>query len=137
MGLEFSTAEEFCGLFGIDTQRGGAADFCRIVSTAAALRFYYLPGGVVDAVTEIMRERRISPRLFFSNVRRAMAPALGAGRDTLAALGVIVRGEGDHITVYELAGALAGALAREGYVTIDRVRAGEIATTITQGRGGK
>ena len=59
--IVFKSAEEFCELFSIDTQRGGAADFCHIVNVAAALKYYELPGSAYAAALGLMRARHWSP----------------------------------------------------------------------------
>jgi hypothetical protein len=133
--IEFKTAEEFCELFGIDTQRGGADDFCRITSVAAALRYYALPGSAYAAALALMRARHWSPLILWKRMRHDLAPAFDAGIETLRALGVDPVEKEGGMTVCTLAAAVAAALADAGAVTVDRVTAEEIANALRQGRG--
>lgn len=110
--LPYTTAPEFLALFDIDTDKKGARDFCELVRRMALVRrFPDLHIGCHDLVTYDLRVRHCSPLVYWSNMRRAIAPALDADRDTLKALlGFSVPGEG-NITVYALAVSLSGSLS--------------------------
>jgi hypothetical protein len=137
MSIEFKTPEEFCDLFGVDRRSGGTADFCAITGIAATLKYYGLPGSAYAAALFLMRARHWSPLVMWKRMRGALRPALDAGRDTLAALGVVIpdTSEGEGFTVCQLAAAVAAALAAEGYAEVDRVAAEQIANDLRQGRG--
>ena len=110
--LPYTTAQEFLALFDIDTERKGARDFCELVRRMALLRrFPDLRVGSHEIAAYDMSVRHCSPLVYWSNMRRAIAPAVEADRDTLRALlGFSLPGEG-KITVYALAVALSGSLS--------------------------
>lgn len=110
--IPYTTAPEFLALFDIDTDKKGARDFCELVRRMALVRrFPDLRIGCHELVGYELRLRHCSPLVYWSNMRRAIAPALDADRETLAALlGFSVPGEG-KITAYALAVSLSGSLA--------------------------
>ena len=57
----------------------------------------------------MMRELRLSPLVFWAQIKRVIRPLLSAGGDTLRALDVPVTGEPG--TVHELAVALVSVIA--------------------------
>lgn len=109
--MEYTTPAEFLGLFGVDLEKRGAADFCQLVDRLVLLRSF--PGlgcSGYDAVIFELRTRHNSPLVYWSNMRRACAPVFDSGREAVEALsGVDVKGEGD-LTVYALAEAVARSL---------------------------
>ena len=135
MSIEFKTPEEFCDLFGVDRRSGGTADFCSICGIAATLKYYDLPGSAYAAALLLMRARHWSPLVMWKRMRAAMRPACDAGRDTLAALGVVIpeTAKGERFTVCQLAAAVAAALAADGYAEVDRAAAEKIAISLQQG----
>ena len=109
--IVFSTPAEFLALFGVDAEKRGGADFCCLVGRLVLLRSFppVKCSGYSAAVFE-MSVRHVSPLVYWSNMRRALAPVFDSGREALGALlGVPVRGEGD-MTVYDIADALSRAL---------------------------
>lgn len=110
--LPYTTAQEFLALFDINTERKGARDFCELVRRMALLRrFPDLRVGSHEIAAYDMSVRHCSPLVYWSNMKRAIAPAVEADRDTLRALlGFSLPGEGG-ITVYALAVALSGSLS--------------------------
>lgn len=109
--MEYSTPAEFLGLFGVDLEKRGAADFCELVGRIVLLRcFPELRCTGYDAAIFEMRVRHNSPLVYWANMRRACAPVFESGREAVEALsGVSVAGEGD-MTVYALAEAVARSL---------------------------
>lgn len=109
--MEYTSPAEFLGLFGVDLEKRGAADFCQLVDRLVLLRSF--PGlgcSGYDAVIFELRARHNSPLVYFANMRRACAPVFESGREAVEALsGVSVAGEGD-MTVYALAEAVARSL---------------------------
>ena len=109
--MEYTTPAEFLGLFGVDLEKRGAADFCQLVDRLVLLRSF--PGlgcSGYDAAIFEMRARHNSPLVYWANMRRACAPVFDSGREAVEALsGVDVKGEGD-MTVYALAEAVARSL---------------------------
>lgn len=110
--IPYTTPEGFLELFDVDTATKGARDFCELVRRAALLqRFPEYHVGCYKIALYDMSTRHTSPLVYWSNMRRAIAPAVEAGRDTLRALmGFSVPGDGE-VTVYALASALSGSLA--------------------------
>ena len=134
--MEYTTPAEFLGLFGVDPEKRGAADFCELVSRIVLLRsFPSLGCSGYDAAIFEMRARHNSPLVYFANMRRACAPVFDSGREAVEALsGVDVKGEGD-MTVYALAEAVARSLvpsAPRG--PAQRSAAELLASAIRQGR---
>ena len=134
--MEYTTPAEFLGLFGVDPEKRGAADFCELVDRLVLLRSF--PGlgcSGYDAVIFELRARHNSPLVYFANMRRACAPVFESGREAVEALsGVSVAGEGD-MTVYALAEAVARSLvpsAPRG--PAQRSAAELLASAIRQGR---
>ena len=134
--MEYTTPAEFLGLFGVDPEKRGAADFCQLVDRLVLLRsFPWLGCSGYDAVIFELRARHNSPLVYFANMRRACAPVFDSGREAVEALsGVDVKGEGD-MTVYALAEAVARSLvpsAPRG--PAQRSAAELLASAIRQGR---
>ena len=137
--MEYTTPAEFLGLFGVDLEKRGAADFCELVGRIVLLRcFPELRCTGYDAAIFEMRARHNSPLVYWANMRRACAPVFDSGREAVEALsGVDVKGEGD-MTVYALADAVARALlpsAPRGEA--QRSAAVLLAAAIRQGKGKK
>lgn len=109
--MEYTSPAGFLGLFGVDLEKRGAADFCELVDRIVLLRcFPELRCTGYDAVIFEMRARHNSPLVYWANMRRACAPVFESGREAVEALsGVSVAGEGD-MTVYALAEAVARSL---------------------------
>ena len=109
--MEYTSPAEFLGLFGVDLEKRGAADFCQLVDRLVLLRcFPELRCTGYDAAIFEMRVRHNSPLVYWANMRRACAPVFESGREAVEALsGVSVAGEGD-MTVYALAEAVARSL---------------------------
>lgn len=109
--MEYTSPAEFLGLFSVDPEKRGAADFCQLVDRLVLLRSF--PGlgcSGYDAAIFEMRARHNSPLVYWANMRRACAPVFESGREAVEALsGVDVKGEGD-MTVYALAEAVARSL---------------------------
>lgn len=137
--MEYTSPAEFLGLFGVDPEKRGAADFCQLVDRLVLLRSF--PGlgcSGYDAAIFEMCVRHNSPLVYFANMRRACAPVFDSGREAIEALsGVDVKGEGD-MTVYALADAVARSLlpsAPRGEA--QRSAAELLAAAIRQGKGKK
>lgn len=83
-----------------------------MVETAALLHHFYPEVKCCWLVsTGMMRELRVSPLVFWSNIKRELRPILTADPDTLRALGLPVQGQLQ--TVYDVAQALVDVLAPE------------------------
>ncbi len=137
--MEYTSPAEFLGLFGVDPEKRGAADFCQLVDRLVLLRSF--PGlgcSGYDAAIFEMRARRNSPLVYFANMRRACAPVFDSGREAVEALsGVSVAGEGD-MTVYALAEAVARSLVPSAPRDAAQRSAAELlAAAIRQGKGKK
>ena len=110
--LEFSGAAEFLDLFGIDREKRGAADFCELVDKGVLLRrFPELKYGTYDAAVFARSVQHVSPLVYWSNMRRALAPIVECDRGALEALVGVPLPEGE-ITAYTVADAVTRALVR-------------------------
>ena len=112
--------EDLLMLYEIDPSAPGARDFCDLVSLSAeVLRFPELGCGTWAVAKQFIRERRWSPLVYWSRIKKAVRPLLEAAPDTLAALGLTIDGD-KQMTAYALAHAVAVSIAQryEGdYVT--------------------
>lgn len=99
---------ELLAIFGIENNPW-VERFVDLVETAALLRHFYGKDYLGPLERQTMRELRLSPLVFWSNLKRAVRPMLSAGSETLRALGVPVVGE--PVTAGALIGALAYVLA--------------------------
>lgn len=137
--MEYTSPAEFLGLFGVDPDKRGAADFCTLVDRLVLLRcFPELRCTGYDAAIFEMRARHNSPLVYWANMRRACAPVFDSGREAVEALsGVSVAGEGD-MTVYQLADAVARSLVPSAPRERGQRMAAELlAAAIRQGKGKK
>lgn len=137
--MEYTSPAEFLGLFGVDPDKRGAADFCTLVDRLVLLRcFPELRCTGYDAAVFEMRARHNSPLVYWANMRRACAPVFDSGREAVEALsGVAVAGEGD-MTVYQLADAVARSLVPSAPRERGQRMAAELlAAAIRQGKGKK
>lgn len=89
----FDSAQEFLSLFEIDTNKDAAQDFIMLAEYMAVMRHYYQYGVTVSRIAqELMRERKLSPKVFWGRMKRTLRPIFGAEPATLQALGLAVGG---------------------------------------------
>ena len=85
----FKDAEELLQLFEIDTNSPGAEDFYVLADLYALMsRFPQYRVSVADLARLRMQERKLSPLVFWSRMKRAIKPLVEAEAETLRALGV-------------------------------------------------
>jgi len=85
----FKDAEELLELFGIDTSKPGAEDFYVMADLYGLMsRFPQYRVTVADLARLRMQERKMSPMVFWSRMKRAIKPLVEAEAETLRALGV-------------------------------------------------
>lgn len=103
---QWNNCSELLDLFAVPNGEGRARfeDLCDL--GAVLLRFGQV-WTLGDLERAMMKELRLSPLVYWSCQKRAVAPLLAAGGDTLRALGVPV--EGEPGTVHALALAVATA----------------------------
>ena len=132
----FQEAGELLDLYGIDQSKPGAQDFVVLADLYGLMSRYQdqYPCTVADLARLLMKNRKLSPMVFWSRMKRAIKPLMEADVDTLRALGIpygLVR-ENHERTCPELiaqVGAYCGA-----FIEIDG-KAAEIAATIAKGLG--
>ena len=90
----FEDAGELLELFGIDTDKPGAQDFACIADMVALmLRYDSYRCTVADLAAVQMRTRKLSPKVFWSRMKRTLRPLIEAEAETLKALGIPAPGE--------------------------------------------
>lgn len=123
--------DELCELFSIDPSEPGADSFCQVVTLAAPLLQF--PGfglGVFDVNRAVLRDLGWSPLVFWSRMKRGIAPLLSADRGALEALGL--RGLTVKPTAFEMVKAAAEAMASLELFTEDEAR--EVAAAVIEKR---
>ena len=108
----FKDAEDLLNLFEIDTRKPGAQDFLCLCDMYALMSRYTTTYGVTvaDLARMLMNQRRLSPMVFWSRMKRAIRPLISAEQSTLTALGVPggFTQEGHAPTCAELAARIGG-----------------------------
>ena len=90
----FEDAGDLCELFGIDTKKPGAEDFiCIADMVALMLRYDSYRCTVADLAGLRMSNRGLSPKVFWSRMKRTLRPLIEAEAETLKALGIPAPGE--------------------------------------------
>ena len=85
----FRDAEELLVLFGIDPAKPGAEDFYVLAELYGLMSQYpQYRVSVADLAKLRMKERKLSPRVFWSRMKRTIRPLIEADASTLRALGV-------------------------------------------------
>lgn len=110
----FEEAEELLTLFEIDVEKPAAQDFCCLADLYALMVNYEQYGVTMsDLAALLMKQRRLSPKVFWSRMKRTIGPLLEADAETLRALGVPVGyAKDDHQrTCPELAAMVGSAAA--------------------------
>lgn len=114
MGM-FSDAGELLELFSIDANTSGAEDFMAFVELTAHVMAFPDLGVTPRAVASaLMGERKLSPLVFWSRIKRHCRPLYEADKETLCALGLIMSPDA-LVTGYSL--GLAAA-----YIVLDNCR---------------
>ena len=80
--------EPFLELWGIDPYEKWPRLFCKLVRLTALVRAYGSENPAQRAVHLCLRDAALSPMIFWARIKAALAPALEADRDTLAAFGL-------------------------------------------------
>lgn len=108
----FKDAEDLLNLFEIDTRKPGAQDFLCLCDLYALMSRYSTTYDVTvaDLARVLMQQRRLSPLVFWSRMKRAIRPLICAEQSTLTALGVPggFAQEGHAPTCAELAARIGG-----------------------------
>lgn len=108
----FKDAEDLLNLFEIDTRKPGAQDFLCLCDLYALMSRYTATYDVTvaDLARVLMHQRRLSPLVFWSRMKRAIRPLISAEQSTLTALGVPggFTQEGHAPTCAELAARIGG-----------------------------
>lgn len=104
----WESCQDLLDLFGV-ADCVGSRRFIALCEVGAVMRRAALPYSLGDLERLYMHDTRLSPLLWWSPIKRAVAPLLAAGGETLRALGVPVSGE--PATAHQLAAAVAAALA--------------------------
>lgn len=108
----FKDAEDLLNLFEIDTRKPGAQDFLCLCDLYALMSRYSSTYDVTvaDLARVLMQQRRLSPLVFWSRMKRAIRPLSCAEQSTLTALGVPggFTQEGHAPTCAELAARIGG-----------------------------
>lgn len=113
----WNTCAELLRLFGIEPKSDKwAARACDLVEFAAILGHFSGEDRLGDLERRFMRDLKVSPLIFWSQLKRALRPLIDAGGDTLRALGVPLIG--DAPTVHALLLAVAAVL-REAVTDAD------------------
>lgn len=85
----FRDGKELLELFGVDPNKPGAEDFYCLADLYGLMsRFPQYHVTVADLARLRMGERKLSPLVFWSRMKRAIRPLLEADAETLRALGV-------------------------------------------------
>ena len=104
----FISAEELLEMYGIDSQRAGSQDFVtlsELLALCMAFPEYQVNGHLL--VKTLLRQKRISPLVFWSRMKRDLMPILSADDETLDALGIPLP---KSRTCYDLIKAVAAAI---------------------------
>lgn len=85
----FRDCEELLSLFEIDPRKPGAEDFATLSDLYGLMsRYPQYSVTVADLATLLMRQRKLSPKVYWSRMKRAIRPLIEAEAETLRALGV-------------------------------------------------
>lgn len=102
----FTNAQHFCELFGLIPTVPAVEQFCDLADLAAVLyRFYPGKYQIFDIARALMAELKYSPLVFYSRMKRALAPIFAADPETLAAMGLPMQSR--VLTVPDLAHRIA------------------------------
>lgn len=108
----FKDAEDLLALFEIDPRKPGAQDFLCLCDLYALMSRYASTYDVTvsDLARVLMQQRRLSPLVFWSRMKRAIRPLICAEQSTLTALGVPggMTQQGHEPTCAELAARIGG-----------------------------
>lgn len=88
MSRVWKDSAELLELFDIDITKSGARDFAALCDLWGLLLHFWPEFNGAVIVRAMLRDSRVSPLVFWSNIRRSCAPLLRADRGTLAALGL-------------------------------------------------
>lgn len=105
----FKDCEELLSLFEIDAEKPGAEDFYVLADLYGLMsRFPQYRVTVADLAKLRMKERKMSPLVFWSRMKKAIKPLLDTDAETFRALGVPCGWDsmGHHKTCPELIGAI-------------------------------
>ena len=108
----FKDAEDLLSLFEVDLGKPGTQDFLCLCDLYALMSRYADTYDVTvsDLARVLMKQRRLSPLVFWSRMKRAIRPLIETEQSTLTALGVpggLTR-EGHAPTCAELAARIGG-----------------------------
>ena len=85
----FKDCPDLLLLFEIDPHKEGAQDFATLSDLYGLMsRFPQYKVTVADLAYILMRQRHLSPRVFWSRMKKAIRPLIEAEAETLRALGV-------------------------------------------------
>lgn len=85
----FRDCTELMTLFEIDPEKPGADDFATLADLYGLMsRYPQYSVTVADLAALLMRQRKLSPKVFWSRMKRAIRPLVEAEAETLRALGV-------------------------------------------------
>lgn len=85
----FKDSEDLLALFEIDAAKPGAEDFCVCTELYGLMsRFPQYRVTVADLAKLRMKERGVSPLVFWSRMKKAIKPLLDTDAETFRALGV-------------------------------------------------
>ena len=102
---------ELFEMFGVDRRSRGAQDMVTLVTVSALMANFPEYGLTVgDVARYLMRQRKVSSLVFWSNIKAALRPIFEADNDTLRALGLDL-GDGEKLTGSLLAALAAAKLA--------------------------
>lgn len=79
---------DLLAMFSVDTMSDGATDFAALVFSRLLPKWKGKPLGAVAA--DLWKQQKVSPKLFYCRMKRAVRPLLEADAETLLALGVPV-----------------------------------------------
>ena len=99
--------DDLAELYGIDTTKGGGRLFADLVLYGYVLR-HGTDYTVRDYACSVRREKRISPLVYSSMIKRACWQLFAAGTDELAEMGLR-----EFANIYELAEAVIDGLPQE------------------------
>lgn len=109
--MNFKTCAEVLDLFSVAAS-GGREDFERLCdSTALMILFPRFGYSLADVAALGRRQRKLSPVVYWSRMKRAIAPLLAADAATLHALGLLQAAAPVPDTVPGMAALIAAALA--------------------------
>ena len=80
--------EPFLELWGIDPHDKWPARFCALVRLSALIRAYGSDDPTRRAARLVMKQAAVSPVIFWARIKAAIAPAMDADPETLAAFGL-------------------------------------------------